>query len=68
MNHNLVQVNDNYGVVIDEKGNVSLISKENCKYNFEHILIGENELEELNSKLNNLKRELSNNKSNSILE
>ena len=66
MNQRLVQVNNNYGAVSDEKGNISIISKESGDYDFESILKKENELEDLTFKLNNFKNKLSDNKRNMI--
>lgn len=51
MNQNLIEINDNYGVVTDEHNNIKLIKKENNSYPFEEILLRENELEELKLKL-----------------
>lgn len=51
MNQNLIEINDNYGVVTDEHNNIKLIKKENSSYPFEEILLRENELEELKTKL-----------------
>lgn len=62
MNQNLMQINNNCGVVSDEDGNISVIKKENDLYDFEKILLKENELETLELKLKNSKKELSDNK------
>lgn len=67
MNQNLVQINDNYGAVSDENGSIKVISKENSDCELKDILIKENELEDLSSKLNTAKRELSSNKLDTIL-
>ena len=67
MNQNLIQINDNYGAVSDENGNVSIISKDNQEYYLQDILTKENELEILKSRLNTEKKELSTNKMNIIL-
>ena len=64
MNQGLVQINDNYGVVSDESGNIKLISKENNDCEFQDILKKENELEYLNASLKKLKEELATNASN----
>ena len=37
MNQKLVEINNNYGIVSDENGNISFIEKENDSYNFEEI-------------------------------
>lgn len=66
MNQNLIQINDNYGAVSDENGNISIISKDNQEYDLQDILTKENELEILKSRLNTEKKELSTNKMNMI--
>lgn len=66
MNQNLVQINDNYGVVSDEVGNIKVVNKENNDCELKDILIKENELEALSSKLNTAKKELSSNKIDTI--
>lgn len=66
MNQNLIQINDNYGAVSDENGNISIISKDNQEYDLQDILTKENELEILKSRLNTEKKELSTNKKNII--
>lgn len=67
MNQKLIQINDNYGVTIDENGNTKMVSKESNDYEFQDILTKENELEDLNLKLDNAKNKLSLNKLNIIL-
>ena len=67
MNQKLIQINDNYGVTIDENGNTKMVSKESNDCDFQDILIKENELEDLNLKLDNAKSKLSLNKLNIIL-
>ncbi len=62
MNKSLLQINDNYGAVSDENGNIKEITKENNNYEFKDILLKENYLQELNEKLNSSKEELSCNK------
>lgn len=66
MNQNLVKVNDNYGAVSDENGDISIISKENCEYELKDILIKENELEDLNLRLSTAKKILSSDKQDTI--
>lgn len=61
-----MQINNNCGVVSDEDGNISIIKKENDLYDFEKILLKENELESLELKLKNSKKALSNNKQKMI--
>lgn len=67
MNQKLIQINDNYGVTIDENGNTKMVSKESNDYEFQDILTKENELEDLNLKLDNAKNKLPLNKLNIIL-
>lgn len=67
MNQNLIQINDNCGAVSDENGNIKVISKENSDCELQAILIKENELEDLISKLNTTKERLSSNKLNIII-
>ena len=43
MNQKLIQINDNYGVTIDENGNTKMVSKESNDYEFQDILTKENE-------------------------
>ena len=64
MNQNLVQINDNYGAVSDENGGIKVVSKKNNGCELKDILMKENELEYLNSKLNSVKEELVFNKTN----
>ncbi len=66
MNQNLFQLNDNCGIVSDEKGNTNLIKKENNSYQFDEILLKENEIERLRNKLSDCKDKLSLNKQNII--
>ena len=66
MKQKLVQINDNYGIVADENGNINFIEKGNDSYNFEEILLKENNLEELKLKLEDCKNKLSLNKQNII--
>src|SRR5574344_809028 len=57
MNQSLIQINDNLGVVSDEKGKLRLVSKKDKSYNFEDILLAENHCEDLYSKLIDKKAE-----------
>ena len=68
MNQKLVEINNNYGIVSDENGNISFIEKENDSYNFEEILLKENNLDDLKSKLENYKNKLSDNKEKIIYD
>ncbi len=62
MNQCLIQINDNYCAVSDEKGNVKVVSKENSDVSFEEILTKENELSSLKTKLSDDKQEQAANK------
>ncbi len=50
---NLIQVNDNLGVISDENGNMGLIEKENDSYSLEEISLKNNECESLDIQLHN---------------
>lgn len=58
MNKNLIELNDNYGMSIDEDGNVTMITKDKKDYKFKEILEKENEIELLNDDLDLLNKEL----------
>lgn len=62
MNRNLIELNDNYGMSIDEDGNVTMIAKDKNEYEFKEILEKENELELLNDDLEILNKEYDNKK------
>lgn len=62
MNRNLIELNDNYGVSIDEDGNVTMIAKGKSDTSFKEILDKENELELLNDDLEMLNKEYDNKK------
>lgn len=66
MNQNLIQLNNNCGMASDENGNLSLIGKESDSYDFEEILLKENDLENLNLRLQKSKEKLSDTKQNMI--
>ncbi len=66
MNQSLIKLNNNHGLVTDENGNISLISKENDSYDFKEILLKDNDLEELNLKLEMTKEQLDDNKTKTI--
>lgn len=66
MNKNLIELNNNCGVVSDENGNISLISKESDSYVFEEILLKDNDLEGLNLKLRKAREQLAYNKQKTI--
>ena len=62
MNENFIELNDNFGIVSDDMGNLDFISKRTNEYSFEDILSKENEIEDLNDKLLQVKHELFYNK------
>ena len=66
MNNNLIKVNDDFGVVTGDKGRISIINKESSDYDWETILIKENELEETELKLDEANKCLKENKWNTI--
>lgn len=66
MKQKLVNISNNCGVVSDENGNVSFIEKESDSSNLKEILLKENNLEELKSKLEDYKNKLSLNKQDII--
>jgi hypothetical protein len=62
MNNGLAKLNDNYGIVSDEKGNIKVVNKKNNYYELQDILIKENEIEKLNKELEDAVNDLSTNK------
>lgn len=62
MNEKFIELNDNFGIVSDDMGNLDFISKRTNEYSFEDILSKENEIEDLNDKLLQVKHELFYNK------
>ena len=62
MNENFIELNDNFGIVSDDMGNLDFISKRTNEHSFEDILSKENEIEDLNDKLLQVKHELFYNK------
>ena len=66
MNKNLTQINENYGIVSDEHGNVNIVTKKNAGYELKDILKKENELDEANNMLYNKKNELNHRKLRAI--
>lgn len=58
MNKDLIKIDDNHGYVSNDRGDINLVSKENDSHDFEEILSKENDLENLNSDLNNDEHEL----------
>ena len=66
MNKNLVQINDNYGIVSDEQGNINIVTKENAGYELKDILKKENELEKTSINLKKEKEALQHNKTHAI--
>ena len=65
MNRNLIQINNKYGAVSDENGEIKVIKKENSDCDFEDILIKENDLDYLKKRLGMEKRHLEEVKNNS---
>lgn len=66
MNEYLSQISDNYGIVSDENGEIKVVTKSETNCEFQDILLKENELENLNLELIAAKRELTENKANTI--
>ena len=64
MNRNLIELNENQGIVIDEEWNAALISRKQKDYSLKEILEKENNLESLNYDLDMANREYKNTKSN----
>lgn len=62
MNEKFIELNDNFGIVSDDMGNLDFISKRTNEYSFEDILSKENEIEDLDDKLLQVKHELFYNK------
>ena len=67
MNQCLIQIDDNYGAVKDDKGNVRVVSKESTEVSFEDILKKENNLSTLSTRLDDDKEKLAVNKHNIIM-
>ncbi len=67
MNQCLIQIDDNYGAVKDDKGNVRVVSKESTEASFEDILKKENNLSTLSTQLEDDKEKLAVNKHNIIM-
>ena len=51
MNKEFIQINDNEGTVIDQKGNFKVVKKENNSANFETILALQNQLEDAENQI-----------------
>ena len=62
MNEYLSQINDNYGIVSDENGEIKVVTKSENNCEFQDILLKENELENLNQELIAAKEKLIDNK------
>lgn len=58
MNENFIELNDNFGIVSDDMGNLDFISKRTNEYSFEDILSKENEIEDSKILLSTLNNEL----------
>ncbi len=67
MNRNLIKVNDNYGAVSDENGEVRVVRKVNNEASFEDILTKENDLTSLRGQIYSDYHELVDNKHNMIM-
>ena len=66
MNKDLIEINKNCCAVSDENGNIRLIEKESNEYDFQDILLKENQIESLTSKMNKCKSSLSLIKQNKV--
>lgn len=66
MNEYLSQINDNYGIVSDENGEIKVVTKSETNCEFQDILLQENELENLNQELIAAKEKLIDNKERTI--
>lgn len=66
MNEYLSQINDNYGIVSDENGEIKVVTKSENNCEFQDILLKENELENLNQELIAAKEKLIDNKERTI--
>lgn len=58
MNEKFIELNDNFGIVSDDMGNLDFISKRTNEYSFEDILSKENEIEGSKILLSTLNNEL----------
>lgn len=58
MNEKFIELNDNFGIVSDDMGNLDFISKKTNEYSFEDILSKENEIEDSKILLSTLNNEL----------
>ena len=58
MNEKFIELNDNFGIVSDDMGNLDFISKRTNEYSFEDILLKENEIEDSKILLSTLNNEL----------
>ena len=58
MNEKFIELNDNFGIVSDDMGNLDFISKRTDEYSFEDILSKENEIEDSKILLSTLNNEL----------
>lgn len=58
MNEKFIELNDNFGIVSDDMGNLDFISKRTNEYSFEDILSKENEIEDSKILLSTLNNEL----------
>lgn len=60
MNKDLIEINNNYGVVSDENGDIKIIKKDSEEIDFLEILTTENEIENIILHIEKLKKEISN--------
>lgn len=58
MNEKFIELNDNFGIVSDDMGNLDFISKRTNEYSFEDILSKENEIKDSKILLSTLNNEL----------
>ena len=58
MNEYLSQINDNYGIVSDENGEIKVVTKSESNFEFQDVLLKENELEILKQELMDAKEKL----------
>ena len=62
MNEYLSQISENYGIVSDEFGEIKVVTKSESNFEFQDVLLKENELEILKQELMDAKEKLIDNK------
>ena len=62
MNEYLSQISENYGIVSDENGEIKVVTKSESNFEFQDVLLKENELEILKQELMDAKEKLIDNK------